>query len=891
MKHALIFIFFLFSFGLFGQGTPTIKLTQLEKGKVGASPAGGLIGVTRSSDGKQRYMTYVNVADVCINYSPTPTGNLLNLNNFVQKCATDSIWYIDYEGRSIFLGRTSGGGLGVSDHDWLTIPGAYIPDSIGQPIFTYNKASIGANYNWPGAELLVNDSTGSAVAIAQGNRIGGWAVYNKINGSWTRFGHDGNLSLITADPTAQKLFIQSAGSGTVQAPGAPFTTRMEVDFTTGGIRFNAYPNTRNDAGIPVNVLTTDAIGELRSHPVTEIVPTTFDAADVVYNPTAPLTATDVQSALDEAALLIEGGGGGGGSLPLNQVGYGNGSSIISDTNLLRIQGSNDLILKGVNANLSLKTMDTTGIVTINESSQLSEKPRLVMKGNGGYGLVFENDSRKSTYCIQPFYINRSFFGSVSPSGDNQVFNMGINYSPVGGLVNRYSSAVGIAFENNFKNDPLELGNPGLGFFEMQFPEVIYSDTIIGNGGIKYATGVPFGTKRRMIAGYASNEKPSNGGNFAFTTDFMNIFDWKTATQRFVWGFSDGSDKGMYFLDTADIKFNINNTTLLTQRNSGGTGFIDVLKVNNLNEIELSPSGNPLFTRATSLTSSNSLTIAAGAGQNLIFGTTTGTARLDVRGIAAVPLTVSSSLNTDGYGFRVDNFTFGLRDLSTNRDVLSYDKGSPAQSMWIRNNGNIGFGAYPAFDAALHINRATLAKTSTMIRMTNISGSSSQFRTDATPDGSITAQPGDIAQVNIFGVGGFYTKVSGSGNTGWEKNQTGLETVSLNSSVHVGSVVTPGVYNIGWIRVPAAYNGYKLIECNISVRGAPGAASSIDVRGRIDGVPTPTGTISTGETTAQTIPGGGGVNVTTGQLLQLEVVTITGANQPTDLAIVWILQKQ
>ncbi len=111
-RKSLLYTFLLFVLPYWAFAQPpgqTVKLTQLETGRVGSSPAPGLVGVT-NANGKQKYVAYVNVADNCVTFRPTATGNLTNLNNFVQKCSTDSIWYIDFEGRSMFLGTTTAGG-------------------------------------------------------------------------------------------------------------------------------------------------------------------------------------------------------------------------------------------------------------------------------------------------------------------------------------------------------------------------------------------------------------------------------------------------------------------------------------------------------------------------------------------------------------------------------------------------------------------------------------------------------------------------------------------------------------------------------------------------------------------------------------------------------------
>lgn len=109
------------------QSNNRIMLTQLERGPSIGGSRKGLVGVT-NSNGDQRYTFYVNVADTCINWIVYPTGNTTMIDAFVQRCGSDSIWYIDNDGRSMLLAPYGGGGGG--DYDWLEIGNNQIPDNI-----------------------------------------------------------------------------------------------------------------------------------------------------------------------------------------------------------------------------------------------------------------------------------------------------------------------------------------------------------------------------------------------------------------------------------------------------------------------------------------------------------------------------------------------------------------------------------------------------------------------------------------------------------------------------------------------------------------------------------------------------------------------------------------
>lgn len=104
MKQALYtVILLLFGLTLSGQ---QIMLTQLERGQSVEGSMGGQIGLTRTSDGKQRYAQYVEIELTPIGYTPTSTGNTLNLSEFVEDPSGDQ-WYIDWEGDAVMF---TGGG-------------------------------------------------------------------------------------------------------------------------------------------------------------------------------------------------------------------------------------------------------------------------------------------------------------------------------------------------------------------------------------------------------------------------------------------------------------------------------------------------------------------------------------------------------------------------------------------------------------------------------------------------------------------------------------------------------------------------------------------------------------------------------------------------------------
>lgn len=226
-----------------------------------------LAGVTILTDtfGNQRFALYVHVEDTCINYTPTPTGNVSNLSAFVEKCGTDSLWYIDWAGASIFISARNGGEA-ACDQDWLTISTDTCPTSINDSIYHQKYASVGARYVWPGATFLVNDSSNvnGALQVIQGDRVVKLALYDLTNEQWVML-HGNNTDMSVYVPQDGSFTVTTA-SGTPENATAdvPHFTVSSLDST---VTLNQYPNTRRDTQTIANFLYTDDLGVIRSQSV------------------------------------------------------------------------------------------------------------------------------------------------------------------------------------------------------------------------------------------------------------------------------------------------------------------------------------------------------------------------------------------------------------------------------------------------------------------------------------------------------------------------------------------------------------------------------------------------------------------------------------------------
>jgi hypothetical protein len=273
MKRLYILLaFVIVAGGAAAQTQPRIKLTQLEKAKIAGiiHSKYGAVGVTDTA-GNQRYQQYVGIRDTCIAYSLTDGGTTTNSNlysRFVSKCSGDSIWYVDFDGTIKLLSVLGPGGS--CDADWYEIGNNLCPDNISDSIYKYKYAAIGARLVWPNAELFVNDSSSRAYIVVQGDRDAATVYYNKLNGAWSQSLQTGSTHIEYLGGGSTTWFWSEA-SGTATNPVAPFDNHMAIKTGTDEVQLFKYPNTRDDTGAPVNLLNTDASGNVRSDPISAIV--------------------------------------------------------------------------------------------------------------------------------------------------------------------------------------------------------------------------------------------------------------------------------------------------------------------------------------------------------------------------------------------------------------------------------------------------------------------------------------------------------------------------------------------------------------------------------------------------------------------------------------------
>jgi len=267
-KKILLAAFCVWSGLLAAQTTISLKQLQTAINKPGTEGDNARqVGVTDGT-GKQRYVAYTDVLVSPIGYTPAATGNTINLSRFVQR--NDSIWYIDFEGDSKLL-KVPGGGA-VNDADWLKIRNNGVPYSITDSIYTLKTVSINGRNYFPDVELNVYDSTSvfGATVAAIGNRGGRFAGYNTVSGAWSSFGQEGSIAQVYGGAGTTHFSVSEVTGTSPGSPSGTFEQHFELDLVNNNAKFNKYPNSRNDAGKPVNLLTTNSSGGVESHPVSDL---------------------------------------------------------------------------------------------------------------------------------------------------------------------------------------------------------------------------------------------------------------------------------------------------------------------------------------------------------------------------------------------------------------------------------------------------------------------------------------------------------------------------------------------------------------------------------------------------------------------------------------------
>lgn len=229
------------------------------------------------------------------------TGELQNkpygTGNFANNDATYiSAWDLDGNVLEISIADLGDSIALSTDHDWYEIDAitgrssGSAPNAIGDNQFTNGRVVIGED-TIRGSFMLGIQSITNDALLLESSQDDVYAQWNGTNYAW-------NWRLLNDE------FILEDGSvgGTgvyiaVQDGWTSGTAILELQ-SDGNVVISDYPNTRDDAGNPVNVLTTSATGGVESHPIADLNNGgAFDDADWYVENTAstvPTSSTDNQ---------------------------------------------------------------------------------------------------------------------------------------------------------------------------------------------------------------------------------------------------------------------------------------------------------------------------------------------------------------------------------------------------------------------------------------------------------------------------------------------------------------------------------------------------------------------------------------------------------------------
>jgi len=415
----------------------------------------------------------------------------------------------------------------------------------------------------------------------------------------------------------------------------------------------------------------------------------------------------------------------------------------------------------------LQTVTTAGNITDNEIiiDRADSDTDFGLQFDGTQENIFKIIEHPSGTAseLTDFNIVRGLFPAASAAGDNQVVSIGFNTTAGGSIEDTGEAEMSLRFENNYRNG----STPNS--FEFHVPQVTY----------------PGGASRRPLSGYFSNDSTDLQGNWSFSTDHFSISDYETNTQQATWGFNSGGAYavGITFLTSASIRFATNDNQALVQRNAANSAYVNLIKADSSDQVLLGGGGESRVAAYNHLRVTNTGLIS-NENNELLVGNSSNKTNLTVYGNGNIPLKITGGTSTKTWAFESGSSAFALVDITTGGNPV-YIYNSANTGEFIFRNGNLGIGGVSGFfpEAKLHVTTASGA-TAKLQRLENSTGFNDIFRSTATPEAAITANPGDLALTSISSAGGLYIKESGTGNTGWSK-------VITNSNTGLGTGFTAG----------------------------------------------------------------------------------------------------
>lgn len=406
--------------------------------------------------------------------------------------------------------------------------------------------------------------------------------------------------------------------------------------------------------------------------------------------------------------------------------------------------------------ISLNTTDTTGQINIGRDSA-SSRPAIVAGYYDASSVGF------NFFSLNPILQtgngggllgNFSFWATNFPgvntpysSRANHVWRFGYNTSSGGGRVVNTDADLHLAFESNFYNFGLD------GVRRRQWEWHLQSQDTSG------------GIHRVITAAGAHNGKE---GNLGFCTD--GLYAARYNDNATLWLQANRFSRTWAFRDSMAIYFDRNGVGAggIFQRNAANSAYIRLIHADESNRVMLGSGGESRVAAYNELQVTNGGTIW-NENNTLSFGAT----GKEVFSVFSSNIPNVQRLQSTSASKTVDILLSGTDYYMTSSGgttpfVMSLN--APSNSLLVNAAGNVAVGDN-SFPAKFNVHDAAAAATSPLLHIRNATGYSRFYRSTATPESAITADPGDLALTSISSNGKLWVKETGGGNTGWAQMLT------------------------------------------------------------------------------------------------------------------------
>ena len=398
--------------------------------------------------------------------------------------------------------------------------------------------------------------------------------------------------------------------------------------------------------------------------------------------------------------------------------------------------------------LSLRSTDTTGILNVYNNS--TTKPGIYLRYNDASTNGFnvwkidpDNQTNNSTVGSFNFYAT-NFDGVNVPYSTraNHVWRMGYNTTAGGGREVSTDADLHIAYESMFYNVYTTGRRKRSWEWHLQSQDTL--------GGV-----------HRVISTIGSHD--GKDGEFSVATNRFSLIPYTASS---TWLDMDYINKNTY-LDSMRIYFNEPQVAMpfLSFRDAANTRYYKMFESDASDRLIINSQGNGLVIGAPTTQFPTSGLLYTSDASALRIGATGNRSGLDIFSNSDEALRLRGPNETTGWNLRPEASEFVLQSPAGVGTVYVHES-APATSIYIESTtGDVGFRITNP-TARIH-SYSSSGATQAMFRQENSTGSNALYRSNATPDGAITANPGDLAQTSISSIGELYLKETGTGNTGWK----------------------------------------------------------------------------------------------------------------------------